>query len=118
MPSIETVSITATSNFPTAGEFLNVTCLGTITPRNLITGPNLTWIGPGVDQNTVQMYDGNSDKLTLLFSPLYTSDGGVYICNITLSIPEAGVYVSEAETTSITVQSKLLKIMECRFSNC
>ena len=98
------VSISASSDLTTAGDLFNLTCSAVIL-NNLISNPILIWSGPGVNQINVQS-SSEALNLTLSFSPLHTSHGGVYICRVRLLIPEAGVDVSETQTTIINVQSK------------
>lgn len=47
-----------------------------------------------MNQGNVQLLSGMSN-LSLSFSLLYTSQGGVYTCETTLSIPEAGISITE-----------------------
>ena len=76
--------------------------------QNLITGPILTWEGPGVGQDAVELSGRAMDTstyLSLTFSPLRTSHGGVYTCTARLNISEAGVDVTGTSSWSTIIQS-------------
>ena len=106
-PSAPTINIETSRDSVAAGDSLNLTCSAMIIPNNLITDPILTWSGPGVYQNSIQLHSGVS-TLSISFSPLRTSHGGVYVCDVSLSIPEAEVNVSATKLIAINVQSELL----------
>ena len=94
-PPIPVVVIVPTSSdSAVAGESLKLTCSATVVPDNLIIDPILTWSRPGVDQIGVEESIETASNLSLTFSPLYTSHGGVYVCSARLTNPEAGVDVT------------------------
>ena len=107
-PPIPVVVIVASSDSAVAGESLKLTCSATVVPDNLIIDPILTWSRPGVDQIGVEESIETASNLSLTFSPLYTSHGGVYVCSARLTNPEAGVDVTGIQMTTINVQSKLM----------
>ena len=86
-----------------AGQTLTLTCSASL-QQDVNGSPTLMWTRDGVEQPG----EASSDSLSLSFSPLLTSHGGVYTCTARLTIPEAGVDVSETNTTIVTVQSTLL----------
>lgn len=88
------VSIATSSDSAIAGDPFVLTCSVTNLPDDLIASPMLGWSGPGVDQSNVQVLSEGSN-LSLSFSPLQTSQGGVYTCNTTLISPEAGINITE-----------------------
>ena len=107
-----TVSIATSSDSAIAGDPFVLTCLVTNLPNNLISDPVLSWSGAGVDQSSVQLLSEGLN-LSLSFSPLQTSQGGVYTCTTTLSIPEAGISITETSMTTITVLSKSTLHHQC-----
>ena len=80
-----------------AGENFSVECRF-MTADNLVTAPSVQWKN---SSGSVM-----SDNATLSFSPLLTSDGGEYTCNVTINITELGVTVTNENNTTITVESK------------
>ncbi len=88
------------------GESLNLVCSALAVPNDLINDPVLTWSGPGVDQTTAQL-SREDLNLSLSFSPLYTSQAGIYVCAARLAIPEAGVDVMATQEITVYAQSKL-----------
>ena len=100
------IDIVASSDLTLVGEPLNIVCSAMIVPDDLISDPTLTWSGPGVDQNGAQL-SREALNLSLSFSPLYTSHGGVYVCTARLAIPEAGVDVMATQEITVYAQSKL-----------
>ena len=80
----------------TAGQPLTVECMFQIID-NLIKPPIVLWINSA---GSVL-----SDTSTLSFSPLLTSHGGEYTCNVTINIPELNILLSGEGNSRITVQS-------------
>ena len=76
----------------TAGKNLTVECIF-MTADNLIRVPSVQWLNPAGSGN-------------LTFSPLLTSDGGVYTCNVTINITELKITLSSVGSATLTVQSK------------
>lgn len=90
-----------------AGDSLNLTCSVVVVPNNLINDPLITWTGPGVNTNTVQV-SREASELSLVFSTLLSSHGGVYTCAALITIPEAGVSVNATQFIVMNVQSKFV----------
>lgn len=109
-PTIVNVTIETSSNSTIAGDCFNLTCFASVFPNNLISEPVLSWNGPGEHANNVEVLAGMS-SVTLSFSPLRTSNGGVYVCSVSLIIQDAGVNLTTARTTAITVQSKCMQYL-------
>ena len=105
VPPAPTVTVVASSNLTYVGESFNLVCSALVVPNGLISDLILMWSGPGVDQNSAQLSREASD-LSLSFSPLYTSHGGVYVCTARLTIPEAGVDVMATQEITVYTQSK------------
>ena len=80
-----------------AGQSLTLMCMFSV-PANLIRAPSVQWVNSTGD---ILSATGNHT-----FSPLLTSDGGVYTCNVTISIPELNISLAGVGTTSVTVHSK------------
>ena len=83
--------------YSTAGQSLTLTCRFSVA-ANLFTAPSVQWL------NSVGDILSNTGNYT--FSPLLTSDGGVYTCNVTLSIPQLKISLAGVGNTSVTVHSK------------
>ena len=108
MPPTPSVSIISAGPL-TGGLAHNLTCSSTVIP-GLISGPILVLEGPGVNQPGVELTgEMIYGPLSLYFSSLLTGYGGVYTCTARLSIPEAGVDISETNTTTVVVQSMMDK---------
>ena len=105
VPPAPTVNIVASSDLTYVGESFNLVCSAMVVPNGLISDPELTWSGPGVDQNSVQL-SREALNLSLSFYPLFTSHGGVYVCTARLVIPEAGVDVMVTQEITVYAQSK------------
>ena len=90
LPSVVGGSITSL-----AGQPLSIDCNFTA-PLNLVTPTTVEWL----DSSGSVV----SDSRTLSFSELRTSDGGPYICRVTIFIPHP---LTGNDTTNITVQSEL-----------
>ena len=88
-----------------AGESLTLTCSTSI-QEGINGSSTLTWTRDSIEQPG----EDRSGFLSLSLIPLHTSHGGVYICTARLTIPEAGVDVSESNMTTITVQSMLYNL--------
>ena len=80
----------------TAGQSLTLTCMFSV-PANLFNSPSVQWLN---STGVILSATGNHT-----FSPLLTSDGGVYTCNVTISIPEL-ISLTGVGNTSVTVLSK------------
>ena len=85
----------------TAGQLLSIVCRFQMAD-NLIRPPTVQWLNSA---GSVQ-----SDTSTFSFSPLLTSDGGEYTCNVTINIPELNILLSDDDTIRLTVQSKMLNL--------
>ncbi len=86
---------------PTAGQSYTLTCevdVGEGTPTLQWTGPAVT---TGEATNGTQMQSGTIFTLTLTFSPLNTSHGGVYTCQSTVGSDA----VERTAMTTVNVQS-------------
>ena len=81
----------------TAGQPFSVECSFQV-PANLTRPPTVQWL------NSAGSVVSETDPL--IFSPLLTSHGGVYTCNVTISIPELNITLTEYGNTTILVQSK------------
>ena len=81
----------------TAGQSLTLECRFSVA-ANLFTAPSVQWL------NSTGDILSNTTNIT--FSPLLTSDGGVYTCSVTISIPELKISLTGVGTTSVTVHSK------------
>ena len=102
VPSPPTVSITPFNNVTLAGQSLTLNCSASI--QDGIRGtPTLMWTR--VDD--VLTIEATSEPPLLSFSSLRTSHAGRYTCTARLAISEAGVDVSGANTTGVSVQSTL-----------
>lgn len=86
------------NNVAIAGESLIMTCLAL--PQEGIGGNvTVTWTGNG----TSLLSEENSGSIIFL-SPVKTSHAGEYTCTVRHNIPDAGVDVTETNTTSISIQ--------------
>ena len=99
-PSPPTVTIVHSSSSVMAGQPLTLTCSSSL-QQDVNGSPTLMWTRDGVDQPG----EGSSNSLSLSFSPLLTSHGGVYTCTAGLTIPEASVDISGTNSTSVFVLS-------------
>ena len=81
----------------TAGQNVSVKCNFTI-PDNLFRAPSVQW----VDSSGLVV----SATHNLTFSPLLTSNGGKYTCNVTINITELNITLTGIGNINITVQSK------------
>ena len=115
MPPAPTVNIAISSDLTYVGESLNLLCSAMVVPSGLINDPMLTWSGPpGVDRSSAQL-SREALNLSLSFSPLYTSQGGVYVCTARIAIPEAGVDVMATQEITVYAQSRLRKCCSSSF---
>ena len=90
-PQVDSGSVNST-----AGEELTLTCNFRSSP-DLFRAPTVEWF--------------NSDGLiesaiAITFTSLKTSHAGLYICRVTISIPEVDIVLMENATTTLLVQSK------------
>ena len=83
-----------------------------VVPHELINDPVLTWSGPGVDQTSAQL-SREALNLSLSFSPLLTSQAGIYVCTARLAIPEAGINVMATQEITVYARSKLNEFHGC-----
>ena len=81
----------------TAGQSFTLECNFSV-PDNLVTDPSVEWL------NSTRHKLSHSRKLNL--SHLTTSDGGVYTCSVTISIPELNISLTGVGNTSVIVHSK------------
>ena len=81
----------------TAGQSLTLTCRFSV-PANLFRAPSVEWLNSTGD---ILSSTGN-----YTFSPLLTSDGGVYTCSVTISIPQLNISLAGVGNTTVTVHSK------------
>ena len=93
-----------------AGLSLTLTCSTSI-QEGINGSSTLTWIRDSIEQPG----EDRSGFLSLSLIPLHTSHGGVYICIARLTIPEAGVDVTESNMTTITVQSNFYHLLPSLF---
>ena len=105
VPSPPTVSIVRSSDSVTARELLTLTCSATV-QEGIGGTPMLTWTRNG------GMLNGEEDSgsLVLSFSPV-VRDAGEYTCIARLTIPEAGIDVSETNTASVFVQGIIMFVI-------
>ena len=104
-PRIQSVAIETSSNSIIAGDSVNLTCSVTVLPSNLLTEPTIVWSGPGIREDNVDILADDSDAI-LSFSPLRTSNGGTYICDVSLDILGVETNLTTTRMIDITVQSK------------
>ena len=91
--------ITPLNSLEMAGWPLSLNCSASI--QDGIRGtPTLMWTRVG----DVLPTEATSEPPLLSFSSLRTSHSGRYICTARLTIPEAGVDVSGANTTQVLIQ--------------
>ena len=82
----------------TAGEEYSLNCTASVVD-DLVVLPDLVIVGP----NSTVSSSNNTSSLIYMFTPLKTSDGGVYNCTATVNIPEAGIAIQNSTTENITV---------------
>lgn len=100
------VSIQSTVPLPVAGYNYTLICLA-LTENYLIMAPVLRWSSVEDIFNTSETDSIYGTSLPLTFSPLHTSHGGTYTCEISLDIPQAGIInLTNTVTKKISVQSK------------
>ena len=95
----------------TGGLTHSLICSSTVIP-DLSFGHTLSWQGPGVNKAGVKLTftrGVSSGLLSLSFSSLLTSYGGVYTCTSRLYIRRTGVDVSGTNMTTVVVQSMVDK---------
>ena len=114
-PPVPVLQIQSPNSSSIAGYIFELTCSVVAIPDNLIADPVLMWSGPRVNTSGVHI-TREALNISLLFSPLYTSQRGVYYCTASLDVPEADVHIKSTQMIPINVQSKLpyiyLTIME------
>ena len=93
--------VTETDINSTAGQLLSVECMFQMV-NNLIRPPTVQWLNSA---GSVL-----SDNNTLSFSPLLTSHGGVYACNVIINITELNILLTSKGITTVRVQSKMLDL--------
>ena len=82
----------------TAGQSRTLECIFSV-PDNLFRAPSVQWL------NSTGHILSNTGNHT--FSPLLTSDGGVYTCSVTISIPELNISLAGVGNTTVTVELKV-----------
>ena len=70
---------------------------------NLITDPTIHWLN---STNFIV-----SSTITLLLTPLMTSDGGQYTCIVNINITELNISFTGSGTTNLIVQSEFLRMI-------
>ena len=102
---IGNISIESSSDYPTAGENLTLTC-SVVSDTPVV----MRWLGPdGEDASrstSALILKMINASLSISFQPLYTSHGGNYTC---VSSVVSSVHVVEQQY-SITIQSKWMKM--------
>ena len=99
------VSIMVSDANPIAGEAYTLICTATVV-ENLVVMPILTWIDSL--SGGMQEDDGITSTCTLMFDPLRTQQGGVYICRAVITIVLISLERSADSSQSVNVQSKSL----------
>ena len=100
----------------TAGMDYKLTCSVT-SDTNLFSPPTLVWMySNGIGESIVDSGNGTTvgqpvtggavTTLNLMFEPLRTSDGGMYTCMASITIPIAAVNITNSGVISVNVQSK------------
>ena len=94
----------------TAGEDLVLTCTVTVV-EHLTVQPTVQWSGGSVGSGASVTQDettpnGVTSMRTLTFSPLSTSHGAEYTCQVGISIPSISVTSSGSDSRAVMVQSK------------
>lgn len=92
-----------------AGGMLSLTCFATRV-HNISGDVSIRWVGPdgiaitsgGSLQLESSQVSGNVNYLTLQFSPLYTSHGGVYTCESTFDSDSIRYTISTIEEVVVT----------------
>ena len=100
------------------GEEYNITCTVEVIDRLIVT-PTIIWIKDSVntslvshDQNSISVPSVLSDisdtmySLSLFFSSLNTSDAGQYTCQVTITMNEIDVTVTNTSILDLPLQSK------------
>ena len=88
-------TVTGGSVIREAGESFSIDC-NFKAPRNLVDPPSVVWLkGTQVSSNK-----------TLSFPLLKTSQGGNYICRVSISIESLNLTLSGSDTTALIVKSK------------
>ena len=101
------VNITVSNANLSAGEVYTLICTATVV-ENLVVMPILTWIDslngavPGMQED-----DGITSTRTLMFDPLHTHQGGVYMCRAVINIDTISLESSANSSQSVDVRSKL-----------
>ena len=95
-----------------AGDDLSLTCIVTVV-EYLTVVPTVQWSGgsvrleDGVTESETS-HDGVNNMRTLIFSPLHTSHGAEYSCQVEIRISSISIMKSVTRSIGATVQSKLL----------
>ena len=106
VPSPPTVMINPFNGVALAGASLRVFC-SVIVQDGIMYNNTLTVMWTR-DDGGILLPVGESFGPLISFSSVRTSHGGQYTCTARLSIPEAGVDVSGANTTNISIQCTYL----------
>ena len=104
------VTITPDVASGTAGEELVLTCTVTVV-EHLTVHPTVQWSGGSVNSSdsvteSETTHSGVTSMRTLTFSPLNTSHGAEYTCQVGISIPSISVTSSGSDSRAVMVQSK------------
>ena len=113
------VSISRAGN-PTAGEMFALTCSVTVV-ENLYTPPAIEWqysngsiitSGENIELEG-PLSSGRMSNLTLRFNQIRTSDGGLYNCQATITIPVAAISdLTNASAMNVTVQGLCILVFQ------
>ena len=101
------VSIITEGSF-LAGENFTVTCIASVVAESVIVVTSWTDREGNPLQPDATIMSGSNTSLALMFSPLFTSHGGQYVCTATISIVELSIQRTNSMPLEITVQSKVL----------
>ena len=111
-PDPPNVTITISGNF--IGSIQNLTCNVTLA-QNLRERPVIDWVWPDgtrIENGTVEDLSvfsySPSITLTLFFSPLRTSHGGIYCCRANVMDSDAGLFISTNYSYILIVPSELM----------
>ena len=103
---------------PLAGEMYTLLCR-VIVQEGSVSEADIIWLNPDGEPLTsegeitvaIQPAIGNPTRLTtyaLHFSPVYTSRGGIYTCQATVTSPFQTFQETGSATTSLSIRSRLL----------
>ena len=112
-----TPSISVSATAPTAGAPLTLTCDYTLSPSvNTTVETAVSWMVNGSVPDNSQDGRISTDGDTLTFSPLTTSDTGIYTCTLTITAPQLAHVTVQGPVQSavevITVQSNVYSLFK------